>query len=266
MPGPRARPFPLPAASLLQPFGIQGGGWEGKRLCCSQGSEKILKFVFFEDKGKEDIGGKWKPSRECPEVLRVFWAITPSRLSCDSTNATLCVSLLFQTNKSKNMLVHGDSHPQTQETQGLEHLAAQGTQPSPTPQLPGPHWSLGFSLAPFSFWGTGWHLPPAVTTIHNTPVSVETISWLGHTKAALFGNKLLERSREQPQTAASQENIEHSLSLVFLSATSRKKGAFWGNHLRLGWDRLTHQTDKYSSVWSVTGAEWSLEWFLNCEL
>lgn len=67
-----------------------------------------------------------------------------------------------------------------------------------------------FCLAPFSFWGgAGNNLPQPPTAIHNTPVLVETISWLGHTKAAaLFGNKLLKRSWEQPQTL--QQNLKQS--------------------------------------------------------
>lgn len=112
---------------------------------------------------------------------------------------------------------------------------------------------LEFSMAAFSFRGAGNDLPLPPTTVHNTPVLVETISWLGHTKAAaLFGNKLLKRSWEQPQTAALQQNLKHSLSLAFLSATSTKKEAFWGNPLRLGWDRLTHWVHNCSTVWSVT--------------
>lgn len=102
------------------------------------------------------------------------------------------------------------------------------------------------------FLSGGWQWPSSASH-HNTPVLVETISWLGHTKAAaLFGNKLLKRSWEQPQTAALQQNLKYSLSLAFLSATSTKKEAFWGNPLRLGWDRLTHWVHNCSTVWSVT--------------
>lgn len=110
-----------------------------------------------------------------------------------------------------------------------------------------------FCLAPFSFWGAGSDLPLPPTNVHNIPVLVETISWLGHTKAAaLFGNKLFKRSWEQPQTAALQQNLKHSLRLPFLSATSTRKEAFWGNPLRLGRDRLTHWVNNHSTVWSVT--------------
>lgn len=166
----------------------------------------------------------------------------------------LLTSVLFQTNKFKCISVHGDSHLQTQETLLAAYHCTAGSSSKPQSslllhctftahnwalqaQLPVPYRGLSFAWHP-TLQGAGSDLPLPPTTIHNIPVLAETVSQLGHTKAeALFGNKLLKRSWEQPQTAALQLDLKHSLSLAFLSATSTRQEAFWGNPLRLGWDR-----------------------------
>lgn len=85
-----------------------------------------------------------------------------------------------------------------------------------------------------------WQWPSSASHHHNTPVLVETISWLRHTKAAaLFGNRLLKRSWEQPQTATLQQNLKHSLSLAFLSATRHKERSILGESSQTG----VRQTD-----------------------
>lgn len=151
----------------------------------------------------------------------------------------LLTSVLFQTNKFKCISVHGDSHPQIQEGLLTAYHCTAGSISKPQSSLLlhcmfiAHNWALQAQL-PFTYRGLSLLgtllLPLPPTTVHNTPVLVETISWLGHTKAgALFGNKLLKRSWEQPQTAALQQNLKQSLSLAFLSATNTRKEAFWGN-------------------------------------
>lgn len=248
---PKAIPLLLSAGSLLPPFGVWEGEWEGKVLCLN------ILIVYFEDKGK--------PLREVKTISHCSMPFVMWRHWCDAAHISTHVRnlLLFQT-KFKCISVHSDSHLQIQVTLFLAYhcTAVSSSKPQSSlllhcmftahnwalqAQLPHRGWE--FSLAPFSFRGAGNDLPLPPTTVHNTPVLVETISWLGHTKAAaLFGNKLLKSSWEQPQTAALQQNLKHSLSLAFLSATSTKKEAFWGNPLRLGWDSLTHWVHNCSTV------------------
>lgn len=168
LPGPKAIPLPLPAASLLPPFGAWGGGWEGKTLCGSQGSEKFLKILFWRQR-------QGKPPREVKIHEKVYWStqgvlkvIAPSHFSCEGTNATLRVSVLFQTNKFKHVLVHGDSRLQIQER----------FSPAITAQLeaaPNPGAPRSFSARSWSttepcrhscqfpteaeVWGFAWHPP-----------------------------------------------------------------------------------------------------------
>lgn len=92
-----------------------GRGTRTKKAVSLSRIRKISQDFVLKTKAKKTFKGSENPLESvlkypgCAESYH-------SHLSCEGTNATLCVSVLFQTNKFKHISVHGGSRLEIRET------------------------------------------------------------------------------------------------------------------------------------------------------